>query len=108
VHGVSAAGPVGELAGGGALLPTPRAALLQAQQPAAALKAPAAGGHAVQQLEQRLLDSDVDASRDRAYQPERVFPRNATSSIACSLTVSSNRLISALAAASCTSSAVAF
>jgi hypothetical protein len=97
VHG-AAAGPVGELTRRGARLPVPGAALSQPQQLAGAPKRPAAGGHRVQQTEQRPLDPRVDARRDRTYQPERVFPRNATNSMACSLTVSSSRAISARAA----------
>ena len=66
----------------------------------AARQAPAGRGRPRDQLQQRRLDLGVDARRDRAYQSERDFPRRATSSIACSLTVSSSRAISARSAAS--------
>lgn len=86
-----------------ARLSVTRAALPELQQPTRPAKAPAALHGLLDQPQQRALDVGVHARRDVAYQPKRDFPRNATSSIACSLTVSSNRAISARGAPSSTS-----
>lgn len=105
MHRVPAGAAIIELVRGGALLPTARAALIQAEHPARAPMRPALADGPLEQPQQRPLDVDIDARGDRAYQPERCFPRSATSSIACSLTVSSKRAISARAAVSSASSA---
>ena len=93
--------------GGLTRLPEARAPLRQPEHPARMSEAPPGARGLGEQPQKRRLDTGVDARRDRAYQPERVFPRNATNSIACSLTVSSKRAISARAAASSASSALA-
>jgi hypothetical protein len=99
------AGPtVLELSGGLTRLPVTRASLRQAEHAARPAEAPAGRRRLGDQRQQRVLDVGITARGDRAYQPERVFPRKATSSIACSLTVSSKRATSALAAASSASS----
>lgn len=84
--------------GSGALLPVPRTPLGQAKHAARLTETPARAGRLREQLQKPRLDRSVDAGWDTAYQPERVFPRNATNSIACSLTVSSSLAISARAA----------
>jgi IS30 family transposase len=105
VDGAAAAAAVGEVAGQGALRPAAGAPLVQAEDAARPLMRPATRDGVLEQPQQRDLHSRVDARGDRAYQPERCFPRSTTSSIACSLTVSANRSISNLAAASSASSA---
>jgi hypothetical protein len=100
VDRVPAGAAIVKLADLGPLLPAARAALIQAQYAARLPLRPAAGDGLLEQGEQRELDMGVDACGNRAYQAEHCFPRSATSSIACSLTVSSKRAISALAAAS--------
>ena len=98
VHRRAARRGVRQRAGAGALLPVARAPLRQPEDPARLAKAPTRPGRLSDQLQQPRLDRRLNAGWDAAYQPERVFPRNATNSIACSLTVSSNRAISARAA----------
>ena len=99
--------PVGEAAGERPPRPPPGAPLVEAEDAARSLLRPATRDGVLEQSQQRDLHVRVDARGDRAYQPERCFPRSTTSSIACSLTVSANRSISALAAASSASSAAA-
>ncbi len=98
VHRVTAARPIGEQAHAPAPCPTPRPTLVEVKHAAGPLMRPALPDGVVDQVEQGGLVAGREAGRDRAYQPERPFPRNATSSIACSLTVSSNRAISDRAA----------
>jgi hypothetical protein len=102
---VPAGAAIIELTGGRAPLPAPGAARVKTEHPARPPQRPALADGPLEQPQQRPFDVDVDAGGNRAYQPERCFPRSATSSIACSLTVSSNLAISARAAASSASSA---
>jgi hypothetical protein len=104
VHRVPAAAPVGQLADRRTRPPATGAARIKPEHAARPPERPALTDGLLEQREQRRLDVDADTGRHRAYQPERCFPRSATSSIACSLTVSSKRAISARAACSSASS----
>src|SRR5215217_7891118 len=74
------------------------------QHSAGALHGEPLGDGLVDQLQQRVLGGGGHARRNAADQPQRDFPRSSISSIACSLTASPSRWISARAAASSRSS----
>src|SRR3954454_24006224 len=74
VHRPPARPAILQRAGGLARLPVARASLREPQHAARAPEAPTGARGLGDQPQQRRLDVGVDASGDRAYQPERVFP----------------------------------
>ena len=99
VHRHPARLTVGQLPGASALLPVPPAPLRQAEHPTRLAEAPARRGRLGDQPQSRAFTATSTRAGTRPTSPAR-FPRNTTSSIACSLTVSSSRAISARAATS--------
>ncbi|HSO56027.1 MAG TPA: hypothetical protein VL330_25530, partial [Actinomycetes bacterium] len=97
-------GPILKRASDSPGLPAAHPPLGHLQHSAAALHGEPLGDGLVDQLQQRVLGGGCHARRDAADQPQRDFPRSKVSSIACSLTASPSRCISARAAASSASS----
>ncbi len=104
VDRATAGGPVGQRAGGPPGLPAVDPPLADLQHPAGSLHGQPLGDGLVDQPQQRVLGGGCHARGDTADQPRRDFPRSKASSIACSLTASPSRCISARAAASSASS----
>ena len=104
VDRAAASGPVGKRAGRPAGLSTIDPPLADLQHPAGSLSGEPLGDGLVDQHQQRVLGGGCHTWGDAADQPQRDFPRSSISSIACSLTASPNRCISARAAASSASS----
>jgi len=104
VDRAAAGGPVGKRAGRPAGLPPVDPPLGDLQRPAGSLHGQPFGGGPVDQPQQRVLGGGCHTWGDAADQPQRDFPRSSISSIACSLTASPSRAISARAAASSASS----
>ena len=104
VDRAAASGPVGQRAGRPAGLPTIDPPLADLQHPAGSLRGEALGDGLVDQPQQRVLGGGCHTWGDAADQPQRDVPRSSISSIACSLTASPSRAISARAAANSASS----
>ena len=104
VDGAAATGSVLKRASGAAGLPTIDPPLADLQHPAGSLRGEPLGDGLVDQPQQRMLGGGCHTWGDAADQPQRDFPRSSISSIACSLTASPSRAISARAAANSASS----
>ena len=104
VDRAAASGPVGQRAGCPPGLPTIDPPLADLQHPAGSLRGEPLGDGLVDQPQQRVLGGGCHTWGDAADQPQRDFPRSSISSIACSLTASPSRAISARAAANSASS----